>query len=60
MYLAQGPPDVHHVEVAMALAVIIVAAFWRTVLRIALAALATVVIVAVVYGVATFMNAAHG
>lgn len=60
MHLAQGPQDVQNVEAAMVLAVIIVAAFWRTLLRLALAALVAVVIVAVVYGVVAFTNAAHG
>lgn len=60
MFLAQGPQDVQNVEVATVLTVIIVAAFWRTLLRLALAALVAVLIVAVGYGVVAFMHTAHG
>jgi hypothetical protein len=60
MYLAQGTQDVQNLEVAMILAVIVVAAFWRILLRLAVAAIVAVVIVAVVYGAAAFIDAAHG
>ena len=59
MYLAQGPQDIQNAEVAVVLAVIIVAAFWRALLRLLLAAVVTVVIVAVGYGVIAFMHAVH-
>jgi hypothetical protein len=60
MYLAQGPHDVQNLEVAMVLAVIVVAAFWRILLRLVVAALVAALIVAVVYGTAAIMAAAHG
>jgi hypothetical protein len=59
MYLAQGPEDVQNAEVALVLAVIFVAAFWRALLRLVLAALVVGVLLAVIYGVAAFAHAAH-
>jgi hypothetical protein len=59
MYLAQGPQDIQNVEVVMVMAAIVVAAFWRILLRIALAAIVAFVLVAIGYGVVAFMHAAH-
>jgi hypothetical protein len=59
MYLAQGPQDIRNAEVAVILTVIVVAAFWRIVLRFVIAAIAAVLIVAVAYGLIAFMDAAH-
>lgn len=59
MYLAQGPQDIKNAEVAVILTVIVVAAFWRTVLRFVVAAIAAVLIVAVAYGLIAFMDAAR-
>ncbi len=59
MYLAQGPQDIGNAQVALVLAVIVIAAFWRAVLRLVLAAIVAVVVVAVGYGVITFIAATH-
>ena len=59
MYLAQGPQDVQNAEVAIVVAIIIIAAFWRALLRFMLAALVAVLLVAVGYGVVAFLHAAH-
>jgi hypothetical protein len=59
MYLAQGPQDIRNAEVAVILTVIVVAAFWRAVLRFVIAAVAAVLIVAVAYGLIAFMDATH-
>ena len=59
MYLAQGPQDIKNAEVVIVLAVIFLAAFWRAVLRLALAAIVAVVVVAVAYGLIAFVQGAH-
>jgi hypothetical protein len=57
--LAQATQSVQNLEVVMVLAVIIVATFWRILLRLALAALVAALIVALAYGAATIMDAAR-
>jgi hypothetical protein len=59
MYLAQGPHDANNVKVALVLIVIMVAAFWRTIIRLVLAVLVAVVLVAVGYGMIAFVAAMH-
>jgi hypothetical protein len=59
MYLAQGPHDADNAKVALVLIVIMVAAFWRTIIRLVLAVLAAVVLVAVGYGVIVIIGAIH-
>jgi len=59
MYLAQGPQDIRNAEVAVILTVILVAAFWRAIVRFVIAAIAAVLIVAIAYGLISFMQAAH-
>jgi hypothetical protein len=59
MYLAQGPHDANNVKVALVLIVIMVAAFWRTIIRLVLAVLVAVFLVAVGYGMIAFVAAMH-
>jgi hypothetical protein len=55
MYLAQEDAD--NAKLALILIVIAVAAFWRTIIRLMLAVIAAVVLVAVGYGVIAFIAA---
>ena len=59
MYLAQGPHDADNAKVALVLIVIMVAAFWRTIIRLVLAVLVAVLLVAVGYGMIAFIAAVH-
>lgn len=59
MYLAQGPHDADNAKVALVLIVIMVAAFWRTIIRLVLAVLVAVLLVAVGYGLIAFIAAVH-
>jgi hypothetical protein len=58
--LAQGTPqDIKNAEAGLVLAVIIIAAFWRPILRLVLAALAAGILLALGFGVILFIHAAH-
>jgi len=60
MHIPQGTAqNIENVKVAVVLAAIVIAVFWRLVLRLVLAALAAVVLVALGYGVLAFIQAAH-
>jgi len=60
MLLAQGTPQViQNTEVGLILAVIIIAAFWRPLLRLVLAALAAGLLFALGVGALAFVHLAH-
>jgi hypothetical protein len=59
MYLAQLPQDIQHAELAFVLTVIIVAAFWRAILRLVIAMVAAAVVISVAYVVIALMRATH-
>jgi hypothetical protein len=59
MYVAQLPQDIQHAELAFVLTVIIVAAFWRAILRLVIAMVAAVVVVSVAYVVIALVRATH-
>jgi hypothetical protein len=60
MHLAQGTiSNIGNAKVAIILAVIIIAAFWRAVVRLVLAILGAVILVAVGFGVLELTHALH-
>ncbi len=60
MLLAQGtPPDIGNAAAGLVLTVIIIAVFWRPILRLVLAAFAAVIILTLGFGVMAFMHVIH-
>jgi hypothetical protein len=60
MLLAQGiPQDIQNTEVGLILAVIIIAVFWRPLLRLALAALAAGILFALGLAAVAFVHVMH-